>query len=132
MIRHSVLIAIVATAALLSTAPAGAQALTPMEGSVASFGEEFAVRVRPANPYEHGIGVEMRVYDHKFRPVPSARVVPSRFRLGGGASRPVIAYVPFEGQSPRYVRVCAESVPYRQSSTPIRTRVCGKFRALRR
>lgn len=132
MIRHSIRTGLVAAAALLSTVGASAQALTPMEGSVASFGEEFAVRVQSMNPYEHRIGIEMRVYDHKFRLVPSARVVPDQFYLGGGATRPVIAYVPFEGHSPRYVRVCAESVPYRQSTTPIRTRVCGKFQALRR
>ena len=112
--------------------PAAAQVMTPMQGSVAAFGEHFAVQVRPANPYRHRIGVEMKVYDHQFRPVPNARVVPDRFQLGGGASREVTAYVPFEGQSPRYVRVCTESVPYRNTASPIRTRICGKFRALQR
>lgn len=113
---------------------AGAQSLTPMRGTVASFGEQFALRVKPRNPYQHRIGVEMKVYDHQFRPVPNARVVPDRFMLGGGAARDVTAYVPFEGQSPRYVRVCAESLPFRDvaSSQQIRTRVCGKFRALQR
>ena len=119
---------------LLATVPSdtNAQALSPMRGNVAAFGEHFAIRVKPSNPYQHRIGVEMRVYDHQFRPVPSARVVPDRFFLGGGMNRDVVAYVPFEGQSPRYVRVCAESVPYRNTSSQIRTRVCGKFRALQR
>lgn len=123
-----------AVAALVLAPGAGsAQSLTPMRGTVAAFGESFALQVEPRNPYQHRIGVEMRVYDHEFRPVPSARVVPDRFMLGGGASRPVTAYVPFEGQSPRYVRVCAESIPFRStSSQQIRTRVCGKFRALQR
>ena len=108
------------------------QALVPMRGTVKSFGEEFAIRVSPSNPYRHRIGVEMRVYDHQFRPIPNARVSPARFGLGQGASRSVTAVVPFGGERVRYVRVCAESVPYRGRSSRIRTRVCGKFRALRR
>ena len=120
--------------ALLSAqvVPGAAQSLTPMRGSVSSFGEHFALQVTPSNPYQHRIGVEMKVYDHQFRPVPSARVVPDRFMLGGGASRPVTAIVPFGGYSPRYVRVCAESVPLRSRSSQIRTRVCGKFQASQR
>ena len=130
--RAVVLSAIVGGA--FAPAVASAQSLTPMRGTVASFGEQFALRVKPRNPYQHRIGVEMKVYDHQFRPVPNARVVPDRFMLGGGTARDVTAYVPFEGQSPRYVRVCAESVPFRNiaSSQQIRTRVCGKFRALQR
>lgn len=120
----------IAGAALVTSA--NAQSITPARGTVSAFGEKFALRVQPRNPYQHGIGVEMRVYDHQFRPVPSARVVPERFMLGGGATRDVTAFVPFEGQPVRYVRVCAESVPYRGTSSPIRTRVCGKFRALQR
>ena len=117
----------------LAPTAVSAQSITPMRGTVASFGEHFALQVKPRNPYQHRIGVEMKVYDHNFRPVPTARVVPDRFLLGGGASRDVTAYVPFEGQSPRYVRVCAESVPFRNGgAAQIRTRVCGKFRALQR
>ena len=116
----------------LQAGTAGAQSIAPMRGNVASFADQFAIRVKSSNPYKHRIGVEMKVYDHKFRPVTNVRLVPERFQLGGGASRNVTAYIPFEGQSPRYVRVCAESVPYRQTATHIRTRVCGKFRALRR
>ena len=114
-------------------APASAQSLTPMRGTVAAFGEEFAVQVNPRNPYQHTIGIEMRVYDHEFRPVPAARVVPDRLMLGGGATRSVTAYIPFEGYSPRYVRVCAEAVPLRHGKgSTIRTRVCGRFQALQR
>ena len=103
-----------------------------MKGEVSSFGETFDIEVRPFNPYQRAIGVEMKVYDHEFRPVPTARVAPERFMLGSGNSRPVTARIPFAGYSPRYVRVCAESVPIRRSATQVRTRVCGKFKATRR
>ena len=111
---------------------AAAQAMTPMTGQVAAFGDTFKLQVTPSNPYKHRIGVEMKVYDHQFRPVPTARVVPERFMLGAGTAREVTAHVPFGGYSPRYVRVCAESIPYRGASTQVRTRVCGKFKALQR
>ena len=130
--RRALLPALVLVGALVLPNAASAQSLTPMTGQVAAFGETFKLRVEPSNPYRHRIGVEMKVYDHQFRPVPAARVVPDRFMLGGGASREVTAHIPFEGYSPRYVRVCAESIPYRGASTQVRTRVCGKFKALQR
>lgn len=103
-----------------------------MVGTVNAFGEDFAVRVMPQNPYGHRIGVRMRVYDDRFRPVPNATVTPERFQLGAGAARSVVARVPFDGGTVRYVRVCAESIPFPGHSAQIRTRVCGKFQALRR
>lgn len=121
-----------ALAVTLFATPAAAQSMTPMAGTVNAFGDEFAVRVSPHNPYGHRIGVRMRVYDHTFRPVPEARVVPADFQLGSGGSRPVIAYVPFGGEAVRYVRVCAERIPFAGGGAQIRTRVCGKFQALRR
>ena len=125
-----VLASAIALAILASSA--NAQALRPMKGEVSSFGETFDIEVQPFNPHRHAIGVEMRVYDHEFRPVPSARIVPERFLLAGGNSRPVTARIPFAGYSPRYVRVCVESLPLRRSATQVRTRVCGKFKASRR
>lgn len=105
---------------------AAAQSMSPMRGEVTSFTEAFAVRVFPANPYEHRIKVEIRVYDQDFRPV-RARVLPSDFMLGGQASRPVLVVVPFDGGATRKVRICTESVPFPGEQTQIKAQICGKF-----
>ena len=102
-----------------------------MKGTVSSFGEEFALRVVARNPFQGRMGIEMRAYDHEFRPI-AARFSRSSFALAGGQVRRVTALIPFEGQSVRFVRVCAEAVALRSANQNIRTRVCGKFRARRR
>ncbi|MFC6490538.1 hypothetical protein [Nitratireductor sp. GCM10026969] len=121
---------IAALAVLGGASAADAQAMTPMRGEVTSFSDEFAVRVRPYNPYQHRIQVEVRVYDQDFRPV-AAKVSPRRLMLGGKASRPVLVVVGFEGAAQRRVRVCTESVPFPRQKTRIKAQICGRFIARR-
>ena len=118
-------------ALMLSLLPSGAaaQAMSPMRGEVKSFTDSFALKVYPANPYNHRIRMEVRVYDQDFNPV-KARVSPAEFTLGGQFSRPVNVIVPFDGSQTRKVRVCTEAVPFPSQSkttTTIKAQVCGKF-----
>lgn len=122
---------ILAVGFLLTSMPALSQSMSPMRGVVTSFAEHFAVRVHPANPYEHSIHVLVRVYDQDFAPV-AAKITPSSFLLGGQASRPVLVVVPFEGAVSRKVRICTESVPFPGQQTQIKAQICGKFLARRR
>ena len=110
--------------------PASGQSMSPMRGEVTSFADAFAVRVYPANPYDHRIRVEVRVYDQDFAPV-AAQIQPPEFTLGGQASRPVLVIVPFDGAVSRKVRICTESVPFPGRQTQIRAQICGKFLARR-
>ena len=113
----------------LSLLPSGAaaQAMSPMRGEVKSFADSFALKVFPANPYNHRIRMEVKVYDQDFRPV-KARVSPAEFTLGGKNSRSVNVIVPFDGTTSRKVRVCTEAIPFpSQSKTTIKAQVCGKF-----
>jgi len=112
----------------LAQGEARAQAMSPMRGEVRSFTDSFALKVYPANPYEHRIRIEVRVYDQDFRPV-TALVSPNVFTLGGRFARPVTVIVPFEGQKFRKVRVCTEAVPFpgARNKTTIKAQVCGKF-----
>jgi len=119
-----------AVALLAGTAPAAAQSMSPMRGEITSFTDAFAVRVHPANPYDHRIRVDVRVYDQEFRPV-AAQVLPGSFTLGAQASRSVLVVVPFEGAASRKVRICTESVPFPDNQTQIRAQICGKFLATR-
>ena len=112
---------------------AAAQAMSPMRGQVKSFTDSFALRVFPANPYQHRIRMEVKVYDQHFRPV-RARISPSQFTLGGRLARPVNVVVPFNGSSNRKVRICTEAIPFptqQKSATTIRAQVCGKFLGVR-
>lgn len=122
LLEHSVAFGL----AVAISGAAAAQSMSPMRGEVTSFTGAFAVRVFPANPYEHRIKVEVRVYDQDFRPI-SARIMPSDFMLGGQASRPVLVVVPFEGAAVRKVRICTESVPFPGEQTQIKAQICGKF-----
>lgn len=125
------ILAIAGLAALpFFAAPAAAQSMSPMRGQIVSFTDAFAVRVHPANPYDHRIRVEVRVYDETFAPV-DAEVLPGSFMLGAGASRSVLVVVPFGGAGSRKVRICTESVPFPQDQTRIRAQICGKFLATR-
>lgn len=119
---------IVAGACLLAFQPlaATAQALSPMRGEVTSYTDSFAVRVFPANPYDHRIRIEVKVYDQDFNPV-NAKVAPASFTLGGKLARPVNVLIPFDGAKQRKIRVCAESVPFPGKTSNIRAQVCGKF-----
>jgi hypothetical protein len=108
------------------SAPAGAQSMSPMTGEVKSVSDSFAVRVFPANPYNHRIKVNVAVYDQDFRPV-VARVTPREFMLGSQVSRPVMVIIPFEGNQQRKVRICTESIPFPGQGTQVRAQICGKF-----
>lgn len=125
-----------AVAALLMTAlpplEAAAQSLSPMRGKITSFTDAFAVRVMPANPYDHRIRMDVKVYDADFRPI-AARIHPSSFMLAGEASRPVNVIIPFEGRDSRRVRICVESIPFaRQSTSNVKAQICGRFIGERR
>ncbi len=128
-VTTSKLSGIFACALFLASTPTqgNAQAMSPMRGEVQSFTDSFAVRVYPANPYEHRIKIEVKVYDQDFNPI-NAIVSPSSFTLGARFARPVTVMIPFEGQSERKVRICTESIPFpNQSTTQIKAQVCGKF-----
>ncbi|WP_182422402.1 hypothetical protein [Aureimonas sp. ME7] len=114
-------------AAALSNEPSLAQSMTPMRAEVRSVADSFAVRVYPANPYDHPIKVEIKVYDQDFALVPGARAAASPIMLSTGASRPIVVVIPFDGQTERKVRICAESIPYPNSHSQIRAQICGKF-----
>ena len=105
---------------------ATAQSMNPMRAKIDSFTDTFAVRVYPANPYQHRIRVEVKVYDKDFRPI-RAMVSPAEFTLGSNFSRPVTVVVPFEGQKNRKVRICTEAIPFPGKQTTIKAQVCGKF-----
>ncbi len=113
---------------------AAAQAMSPMRGQVKSFSDAFALKVYPANPYEHRIRVEVKVYDQDFNPV-KAQVSPANFTLAGRNSRAVNVVVPFlPGATERKIRVCTESVPFpgqSKTTTNIKAQICGKFLAER-
>ncbi|MEL6920552.1 MAG: hypothetical protein AAFO77_05935 [Pseudomonadota bacterium] len=107
---------------------AAAQSMSPMRGKVNSFTDSFALKVMPANPYDHRIRIEVKVYDQNFRPVRDARVSPHNFTLAGQFARPVTVTVPFNGNKERRIRVCTESVPFPgQAQSNIKAQVCGKF-----
>lgn len=112
---------------------ANAQAMSPMRGQVKSFTDSFALRVFPANPYNHRIRMEVHVYDQHFNRV-RARVSPARFTLAGRVARPVNVIVPFNGDRRRKVRICTEAIPFptqQKAATTIRAQVCGKFMGVR-
>ena len=112
---------------MLLPSVATAQAMSPMRAKVDSFTDSFAVRVYPANPYEHRIRVEVNVYDKDFRPVKEAVVTPATFTLGARFARPVTVVVPFAGTKNRKVRICTEAIPFPGDTTTIKAQVCGKF-----
>ncbi len=116
-----------ALCAALLPSGAAAQAMSPMRAEVSSFTDSFAVRVYPANPYEHRIRIEVKVYDQNFREVKGAVASPSVFTLGSRFSRPVTVMVPFDGEQKRKVRICTESIPFPGQTTRIKAQVCGKF-----
>lgn len=113
---------------MLLPSVAAAQAMSPMKAKVESFTDSFAMRVYPANPYDHKIRVEVKVYDKDFRPVKEAIVSPSVFTLGANFSRPVTVVVPFAGANKnRKVRICTEAVPFPGQKTTIKAQICGKY-----
>jgi len=104
-----------------------AQSMSPMRAEVQSFTDSFAVRVYPANPYQHRIRIEVKVYDQDFREITGAVASPAVFTLGSRFARPVTVMVPFDGQAERKVRICTESVPFPGQTTNIKAQICGKF-----
>ena len=106
---------------------AAAQSMSPMRAEVQSFTDSFAVRVYPANPYQHRIRIEVKVYDQNFREIEGAIASPSVFTLGSRFARPVTVMVPFDGEAQRKVRICTESVPFQGQTTTIEAQICGKF-----
>lgn len=121
---------VAASVATISSTSASAQAITPMRGEVKSTTDQFAIRVYPTNPYQHRIRVEVNVYDENFQPV-SAQVGPAVATLAPNDMRSVLVIVPFEGRTERKIRICAESIPFTNQPTKIRTQVCGRFFAQR-
>lgn len=127
MARQTRLAGLVVGLALCAPAATQAQSMSPMRGQVTSFTDAFAVKVYPANPYNHRIQVEVKVYDAHFRPVP-AIMSPANLTLAGNASRQVTVMVPFGNDAQRRIRICTESVPYAgQGKSNIKAQVCGKF-----
>lgn len=122
------------TSAVLAFASTGswdssnAQSMTPMRGETKSFDSKFGFRVYPKNPYQHRIKVTVNVYDQAFNPV-KANITPQQIMLGGGASRPVLVQVPFDGNTSRKVRICTESIPFPNEKQIVRAQICGKFLA---
>lgn len=114
-------------AAVVVPTAATSQSMSPMRGEISSFTDRFAVRVFPANPYQQRLKVRVVVYDQDFYPIPGATVMPQEFTLAANGSRPVLAIIPFAGSKQRKVRVCAESIPFPNQQTQIRTQICGKF-----
>jgi hypothetical protein len=115
------------TAIVLAPSLAQGQAMSPMRAEVQSFTDSFALRVYPANPYEHRIRIEVKVYDQDFREVRDAVVSPAVFTLGARFARPVTVMVPFDGELNRKVRVCTEAVPFPGQTSRIKAQVCGKY-----
>ncbi len=101
-----------------------------MRGEVKSFTDQFAIRVFPANPYPRRIKIEVKAYDEDFAPI-NAVVMPQAVMLAPEDNRSVMVLVPFEGKTERRVRICAESIPFEDKSTRLRTQVCGRFLAQR-
>ncbi len=131
-VAAEILTCLTAAAATLVITPgsAAAQALNPMRGEVKSFTDHAAFRVFPANPYPRRIKVEVKVYDETFAPI-AAFVSPPAALLGPEDNRSVTVLVPFEGRTERRIRICAESVPFEDKATRLRTQVCGRFLAQR-
>ncbi|MBE7186205.1 MAG: hypothetical protein INR68_17565 [Methylobacterium mesophilicum] len=115
---------------LLGAGLAQAQSMSPMRGRVASYSDEFALKVFPRNIYPQRIDFEVHAYDQDFQPI-DATILPQTFTLAAGGVRPVTVIIPFAGATERKVRVCAESVPFPTQSAQIKTRICGKFLAQR-
>ncbi len=128
-VRSNSAVAVALSAIALAT-PVAAQSLTPMRGEAKSFTDQFAFRVYPANPYSRRIKVEVKVYDENFAPV-RASVTPPETYLAPEDNRAVMVLVPFEGRTERRVRICAESIPFEDKATRLRTQVCGRFLAQR-
>ena len=105
---------------------AWSQSLSPMRGEVSSNVDLFAVKVFPGNPYKRRTRIDVRVYDTSFKPV-KARVIPPWRTIAAGDKSSFTVVVPFEGRSRRRVRICAESVPFPNETTKLRTQVCGRF-----
>lgn len=132
MIRASALLraGLSAAAILCPTREAASQSLSPMRGRVASYSDEFALKVFPRNVYSKSVEFEVHAYDQDFLPI-EATIWPKRFSLAAGSVRPVTVVIPFGEASERKVRVCAESVPFPTQTAQIKTRICGRFLAQR-
>lgn len=134
-LKNNFLTGVVAGSLALSLLPseAAAQSMSPMRGKVKSFTDSYALKVYPANPYDHRIRVEVKAYDANFRPLTNVRISPSNFTLGGQAKRQVTVVVPFSGKKTSRVRICTESVPFPgKASNNIKAQICGKFIGERR
>lgn len=90
--------------------------------------ESFAVRIVVGNPYKEKQHFEVRVYDENFYPV-AAHVSPAIAKLSPNGTRTVLVVVPFDGALKRRVRICAEGLFGTETTSQLRTQVCGKFLA---
>ena len=101
-----------------------------MRGEIRTFSDQFAVQVFPGNPYQRPMRVEVKAYDDKFAPI-EAVVTPSAAAVSPQDNRSALVVVPLEGRLERRVRICAESVPYKNNTSRLRIQVCGHFIAYR-
>lgn len=112
----------------LATTAAFSQSVTPMRGEPRSVMDCFAVRVVVGNPYKDKQQFAVRVYDENFYPV-AAHVSPAVAKLSPNGTRTILVVVPFDGALKRRVRICAEGLFGTETTSQLRTQVCGKFLA---
>jgi len=115
-----------------SLGTAASQSMYPLERFIRATNDVFALHVTAVNAGTRKQGrLQVRVYDTKFRLI-KARVTPRTMILPGNGSRRVLVEVPFEGKRRRKIIVCTErQAAEKRGQVTIRTRVCGRFYALR-
>lgn len=98
--------------------------LIPPTAETISFVDEAGLELVVSNPEGTRSNIRLGVYDSKYRPIRRAKAYPPSLTLGAGASSQVTIIVPFEGETVRNLRICAEN-----SQTG--TRNCGRYRIRR-
>lgn len=114
-------------AALLLTATADAQQVSPMEMSVTSYSDRFLARLDVANPYPDARDFQIVAYDDAGKPI-EVWTDAVRFSLRSGARRRVLISAAFDGERHRRVLVCAETVHPGGEGATIRAQVCSKVK----
>lgn len=123
----SIAAAIGTIAALLLSATAEAQQVSPMELSVTSYSDRFLARLDVANPYADMREFQIIAFDETGKPV-EVWTDAARFSLRSGARRRVLISAAFEGERNRRVLVCAETVLPGGEGATIRAQVCSKVK----
>ncbi len=109
---------------------ATAQQMSVKSGKLITVNDRVSVVVEPRNTFDKPVKLQVRVYDHNFKLI-KARVLPREFRIRSGGTRSVRVTVPFLGETKKRFRICTERVPEGKDTQQIRTRVCGRFYAMR-